>query len=77
MIASTEYIKRGFLLQENYNMYFALMGDGFESLTTPGETFTIRKGEEAESFINALEVIGILGHRTDSKTEFKAYVKKR
>ena len=77
MIASTEYIKRGFLLQENYNMYFASMGDGFESLTTPGETFTIRKGEEAESFINALEVIGILGHRTDSKTEFKAYVKKR
>ena len=77
MIISTAYIKRGSLSPENYEIFFDSMGNDFEKLSAPGETFSIYKSEEARAFIAALETIGILGRRTDSKTEFKAYVKRR
>lgn len=77
MTASTEYISRGALLPEDYNTYFGFMGESFESLCSPSKTFVITKSREAEAFINILKTIGILGHRADSKNEFKAYVKKR
>jgi hypothetical protein len=76
MSASVKFINRNMLSAADYNRYFSLMGDGFESLCSPGETFIIEKSPEAETFINLLDSKDILGHRSDTKTEFKAYVKK-